>query len=670
MNKCDVIIPVYNAPEWVKLCIYALMQNTSKEILNKVYLLDDNSNNYTKNCLNNLKEKYGNIIQIETNKENLGFVKNVNKGLKLSMKDGNSDCVLLLNTDCLVSNNTIQKLMDHINKDNEIGLICPVSSNAANLTLEIFDGFGYTQMDKLLEEKFSGLSFDACTVVGNCLMITKKCIEKIGYLDEIYGMGYGEETDYHFKTLKNGFKAKVAIDTYVFHKAEVSFGTSKAKQERLEKNRKIFFDRWGDEYNKCYKIYQKNDPIKYIKDNLTKEDKTIKVDTLFYLPDIHQNAGGCHVISDMVNYMVINGYNANILYNNIVDYKEIMIFNPINIKSIDKVDAKQIVSTIWASNYPAYKIALDKKIPLINFVQGYEPYFENANIYGLVELSYKLTDDILTISKYLSNKLENVFGYSSTVISNSINYDLLHHQNDNKTVKTITLVLRGNDMKGDFILMDLIKIINNRCNNLKLNVVYMNPYIEFPNISNSTINVNFIKGPVERSKIHELLQQTDIYVDTSINEGFGLTALEAMTAGCVPITSNSFGIEEYMIDGKNGFIINEVNNVEKYFEKIELLLNDSKEFEKLKKAGQDTSKDFDYDNRVSLYIDYFRNLKVKNTSKKLTDNEKRIINIRSIINNQTDKTKRFAYRINRLVPGFMKEKLKKIITSLYNMYQH
>ena len=189
MKKCDVIIPIYNAPEWVKLCVYAVIQNTSLKDLNKIYLLDDNSNVYTKNCLKNLKEKYGDLIHIETNSENLGFVKNVNHGIELSIKDKNSDCVLLLNSDCLVSKNTISKLMAHIDKDNQIGLICPVASNAANITLELFRGFTYTQMDQLLEKKFSGLSFDACTVVGNCLMITKNCIRKVGYLDEIYGMG-------------------------------------------------------------------------------------------------------------------------------------------------------------------------------------------------------------------------------------------------------------------------------------------------------------------------------------------------------------------------------------------------------------------------------------------------------------------------------------------------
>ncbi len=671
MKKCDVIIPIYNAPEWVKLCVYAVIQNTSLKDLNKIYLLDDNSNVYTKNCLKNLKEKYGDLIHIETNSENLGFVKNVNHGIELSIKDKNSDCVLLLNSDCLVSKNTISKLMAHIDKDNQIGLICPVASNAANITLELFRGFTYTQMDQLLEKKFSGLSFDACTVVGNCLMITKNCIRKVGYLDEIYGMGYGEETDYHFKAIKNGFKAKIAIDTYVFHKAEVSFGVSKEKKERIENNRKIFFERWGKEYKESYNLYRKNDPIEYIKNNITEEDKEICIDTLFYLPDIHQNAGGCHMITDMVNYMAIRGYSANILYRNIVNYKEIMVFNPVPIKYISSVDAKRIVSTVWESAYQAYQISLDKNIPLVSFIQGYEPYFENANIYGLVELSYKLSDSILTISNYLSNKLKNIFNYSSKIIPNSIHFDLLHCVNENKKVNTITVILRGSEMKGDFLLMDLIKLIDYRCKDIRLNVVFMNPYIEFPNLTNPTIQTHFIKGPIERSKIHELLQKTDIYVDASLNEGFGLTALEALSAGCVPIVSNSFGIEEYMQDTKNGYIIQEVNNVEKYFEKVELLIKKPKLFCELKEGRRETSKRFDYDQHIEEYIEYFKSINHDIISvKTFTEKEQKILNARISLKNGHSRVKVFAYRLDKIIPKVVKEKFKKVITSLYSMYQH
>ena len=78
--KCDVIIPVYNAPEYVNFCVYALIKNTKKESLGKIYLLDDCSNNITRNLIDNLKEKYSDLIEVVHNKKNLGFIKNVNNG--------------------------------------------------------------------------------------------------------------------------------------------------------------------------------------------------------------------------------------------------------------------------------------------------------------------------------------------------------------------------------------------------------------------------------------------------------------------------------------------------------------------------------------------------------------------------------------------------------------
>ena len=42
-KKCDIIVPIYNSPEWVKLCIYSLIKNTPKECINKIILMNDNS---------------------------------------------------------------------------------------------------------------------------------------------------------------------------------------------------------------------------------------------------------------------------------------------------------------------------------------------------------------------------------------------------------------------------------------------------------------------------------------------------------------------------------------------------------------------------------------------------------------------------------------------------
>lgn len=666
MKKCDIIIPVYNAPQWVKLCVYSLFANTSNEIINKVIIVDDCSDEQTKNLLNNLANKYEKIKLI-TNKKNKGFVKNCNTAFEKS----NADYVLLLNTDCIITKNTIEKLMKHCEKNPKIGLICPVSSNAANLSLDMFKGFNFSQMNELLEKKFLGQNFDACTVVGNCLMITKECLKKTGKLDEIYGTGYGEETDYQFRAMANGFEAKVAIDTYVFHKSEVSFGISKEKKERLEKNRKIFFERWGKEYNELSKVYMQNDPINYILSNINEEDKKVNVNTLFYLTDLVQNAGGVHVIVDIVNYLAINNVSCNLLINNIGEYKEILLFDAVNVEDIDAVNVNQIVSTIYTSTFLAKKICERKNIPLINLVQGYETMFENGSVYGIAELSYKLSDHIITISKYLQNEIEANFKHKSTLIPNGINLDLLKRTNQNDCVKTITMILRNNVMKGDWLLLNILKKITNQFNDLNVNIIYMNKYIEFPKNYNETIKINKILGPLPREEISKILSTSDVFIDASLDEGFGLMPLEAMAEGCIPIVSNSHGILEYIKNEKNGFIIDNINETQEYIEKLAKLVNDPKFYMKIKNNIYKEINKYDFDKTIEVYKKYFLKKKELTTSNNKYDKEEQ--KIIDEVNKTYSKTKVMrskVYYLAKIIPKPIKNKLKRVITILYNMFQH
>lgn len=662
-KRCDIIIPVYKSPEWVKLCVYSLFKNTDDNLLGRVYLINDCDDYLTKNLLINLKRKYSKITLLN-NYKNLGFIKSVNKGLK----ESKSDYVLLLNTDCIIAKNTIGKLINHIEKNQKIGLICPVSSNAANLTLNMFDGFTYMQMDNLLEKKFKGKNFNACTVVGNCLMITRECINKVGPLDEAYGTGYGEETDYQFKAMKEGFEAKVAIDTYVFHKSEVSFGTTKEKQEKLEKNRKLFFDRWGNDYNKLMSEYVNNDPIKYIMDNLTQEDKKNKFKFLLYLIGFTQNAGGVHISVDMINYLAINGFDCNILYGFSNGYNEILLFNPIETKDIGKYKFDYIVSTIYSSAYYGKYLADKYNVPLIYFAQGYEAFFENGSDYGVVELSYKLADKILTISSFLNKKYKDTFKVNSNIIENGINCDLLYNNVLDKTnVKTITMVARGNYLKGDFILFDILKKIINECSNLEINFLYSNKYIKFPFNDNESIKINYLCGPFERKQISDIMQKSDLYIDTSLTEGFGLMALEAMAAGNVPIVSDSGGINEYIKSGYNGFIIKDVNNTDAYLEKIKELLGDKNKYIKILKNSNDTALKYDYDNIIDKYIKFFNQKIIKNNII-LNENEKNLFEF--ILNNKykiTDNniSKKIIYKLCKKIPKSVRIKVKKMIEKLY-----
>nr|WP_307990858.1 glycosyltransferase [uncultured Niameybacter sp.] len=266
-KKCDIIIPVYNSADWVELCVEAAVKSDISNIIQKIIIVDDCSNVETKETLLKLAKKY-NLLEIITNESNLGFVKTCNKG----MKQSKADYIMLLNSDCLLAEDTTSKLINHLIKNRKVGLICPLSNNAANISIPIPLGLNYIQYDKLLGKKFPGQNFNACTIVGNCMIITKECYEAVGGLDEAYGMGYGEETDYQFKAQEKGFSALVAIDTYVFHKSQMSFGDNEVLSERKQKNLNLFLTRWGYEYQECLKEYEKNDPVKYVLEMLTEGD--------------------------------------------------------------------------------------------------------------------------------------------------------------------------------------------------------------------------------------------------------------------------------------------------------------------------------------------------------------------------------------------------------------
>jgi len=60
-------------------------------------------------------------------------------------------------------------------------------------------------------------------------------------------------------------------------------------------------------------------------------------------------------------------------------------------------------------------------------------------------------------------------------------------------------------------------------------------------------NVSFIIAPLR--KVRDVLGKAKVYVHTTQNEHFGITIVEAMAAGCVPVVHNSGGPREIVSDG-------------------------------------------------------------------------------------------------------------------------
>ena len=380
------------------------------------------------------------------------------------------------------------------------------------------------------------------------------------------------------------------------------------------------------------------------------------------------------MVVDIVNYLNINGCFANILTERIHEYKEIMIFSPSFMKNIKSISPKCIVGTIYPTIFFVEAISKHYNIPSVNFMQGYEPCFDNGEIYSWAELACRSSQNILAISKFLEEKCKDNFNKKATVIPNSINIDLLY--NANKKIsdkKQITMSFRDSFSKGDFLLNEILKKLTLKNYNIEINIIYMRETM-FPINNNDNVKINYYKGPLNRKQISNILFNTDIYIDASLIEGFGLMALEAMAAGAVPIVSESFGIGEYAIDKENSFIIKEINNVDQYIEKVEYLLYNEEVLNKMSENAQKKSLEFDMDKNIYKYINYFKNVKIqkveltpreKEQAKRWIVSDEMIFNNKNISkNNIISRKRKLYYMLLKPFPKSLKTKVKNFLKKL------
>ena len=234
--RCDIVIPVWNQPVFTKDCVESVISNTA-DVDYKLIMIDNASNDETKNYLESLKGLLGHKAIIVRNNNNLGFVKAANQGLRLS----DAPYVCLLNNDTLVTKGWLSEMIAVAEGSPHIGLVNPSSNNLGQKPVKGEPIESYAA--KLAE--FHGKFLEIGSAIGFCMLVKRSVIEKIGVFDEIYGMGNFEDTDYSRRSVKEGFLCVRACGAYVYHREGSSFGRDSVFDENFERNRQIYEFRWG-----------------------------------------------------------------------------------------------------------------------------------------------------------------------------------------------------------------------------------------------------------------------------------------------------------------------------------------------------------------------------------------------------------------------------------------
>lgn len=228
--KCDIIIPVWNQFHFTRDCIEHIIKNTRYPY--RLILIDNASDADTKNYLEKLKAEQPEAVELIRNGENLGFVKAVNQGLKLS----NAPYICVMNNDTVPAPGWLERMVDFAETHKDAGLINPQCDGHLSTPIDTYA--------KMLE-KNKGQYMEMNQCQGFCMLMRKETVDRIGYLDEAFGVGGYDDTDYSMRAHMAGYRSVSIRDSYVYHRLHSSFNKAGNREEWVRRNQKIYYDKWG-----------------------------------------------------------------------------------------------------------------------------------------------------------------------------------------------------------------------------------------------------------------------------------------------------------------------------------------------------------------------------------------------------------------------------------------
>lgn len=215
MKTLSIIILNYNTKDLTLDCIESILSKKTRHDV-EIVVVDNGSND---GSVEAIKAKYSEVKVQETGK-NLGFSKGNNLGLRKVYK--NSKYCLLLNSDTLVMDGSIDNMVDFISKSDYSIVSCKLLSpdrsfqpNAGYIpTLfpvfiwlsgldDIFRKIVHLPSYQERGEDYYRNNVQVGWVSGSVMLIKSTLIDKIGYLDEKIFM-YAEDVDYCWRANKEG----------------------------------------------------------------------------------------------------------------------------------------------------------------------------------------------------------------------------------------------------------------------------------------------------------------------------------------------------------------------------------------------------------------------------------------------------------------------------------
>lgn len=242
--KASIIVVTYNNLDLTRVCLASLDRETDYAPM-EIIVVDNASSDGSPEFLREWASSGPNRTII-LNEDNRGFAAANNQGLAVAT----GDYLVLLNNDTCVTPGWVGSLIRHMQRDESIGLIGPVTNNIGNeAKINIaYDSLGdMPKISAAYTRRHIGKTFSLRTAAFFCVMLPRHVYERVGPLDEAFGRGFFEDDDYCRRVEQAGLRIVCADDVFIHHHLSASFGKLK-NPDRIalfEQNKAIYEAKWG-----------------------------------------------------------------------------------------------------------------------------------------------------------------------------------------------------------------------------------------------------------------------------------------------------------------------------------------------------------------------------------------------------------------------------------------
>ena len=230
----------------------------------------------------------------------------------------------------------------------------------------------------------------------------------------------------------------------------------------------------------------------------------------------------------------------------------------------------------------------------VEVLEKYKIYFANA-----LKNALKNADAIGARSYWIKNKLpfDNVFLVPSGIKKEEITTKSFKEK-ELKIVCTASLIKRKN-------LTSLIEAAKN-IKNIPIEIYGCGREEKKLRKMAQNLNIKFM-GQKTRKKVLAALEKAQIFILPSKKETFGLSYLEALAMGCIVVCSKNSGMDGYITDGENGFIVEpDPKNITNTINKI--INTDKSELERISNNAKKLAQELEYYKCAKNYLENLKKI--------------------------------------------------------------